>query len=62
MDVGNQLNLSRMERHKEYLRGLSEALSGMPELSESFVAEVYGEMASYMVTDCSATVISSLLQ
>ena len=62
MDVGNQLNLSRMERHKEYLRGLSEALIGMPELSESFVAEVYGEMAPYMVTDCSATVISSLLQ
>ena len=62
MDVGNQLNLSRMERHKEYLRGLSEALSGMPELSESFVAEVYGEMAPYMVTDCSPTVISGLLQ
>ena len=62
MDVGNQLNLSRMERHKEYLRGLSEALIGMPELSESFVAEVYGEMAPYMVTDCSPTVISGLLQ
>ena len=62
MDVGNQLNLSRMERHREYLRGLSEALGTMLDTSESFVAEVYGEMSPYMVTDCSANVVSGLLQ
>ena len=62
MDVGNQLNLSRMERHREYLRGLSEALDGVLHTSESVVADLYEELSPYMVTDCSANVISSLLQ
>ena len=62
MDVGNQLNLSRMERHKEYLLGLSDALNRKIDQSDSFAAEIYSEMSAYMVTDCSVNVVSGLLQ
>ena len=61
-DVGNQLNLSRMERHKEYLLGLTAALSENLHGSDSFTVELYEEMSPYMVTDCSVNAISGLLQ
>jgi anionic cell wall polymer biosynthesis LytR-Cps2A-Psr (LCP) family protein len=61
-DVGNQLNLSRMERHKEYLLGLTAALGEKLHTSESFTVEIYEEMSPYMVTDCSVNAISGLLQ
>lgn len=61
-DVGNQLNLSRMERHKEYLRGLSHAMKQQLDGSDTFAVEVYEEMSAYMVTDCSVNVVSGLLQ
>ena len=61
-DVGNQLNLSRMERHKEYLKGLSEALNEKMDSSETFAAEIYEQVANYMVTDCSVNVVTGLLQ
>ena len=61
-DVGNQLNLSRMERHKEYLLGLTAALGEKFRDSDSFTAEVYEEMSPYMVTDCTVNVISGLMQ
>ena len=61
-DVGNQLNLSRMERHKEYLKGLSQALNEKMDSSETFAAEIYEQMVNYMVTDCSVNVVTGLLQ
>lgn len=61
-DVGNQLNLSRMERHKEYLQGLSAALNRQLDDSDTFAAELYEEMSPYMVTDCSLNVVSGLMQ
>ena len=61
-DVGNQLNLSRMERHKEYLRGLSAALNEQLDDSESFTVELYEQMSPYMVTDCSMNVVTGLMQ
>jgi len=61
-DVGTQMNLSRMERHKEYLKGLMQALTDKFTESESFAADVYDQMSDYMVTDCSIKNLSSLLQ
>lgn len=61
-DVGSGLNLSRMARHEEYLNGLSAALTARVEQSDTFVAEVYEQMAAYMVTDCSVNAASGLLQ
>jgi len=61
-DVGTQMNLSRMERQKEYMAGLSQALTEKVTASESFAVELYDALAEYMVTDCSVNVISGLIQ
>ena len=57
--VGDQLNLSRMERHKEYMRSFASTLK--PHLaSQDFVLNTYGAVSDYIVTDCSADNISRL--
>lgn len=61
-DVGNQLNISRMGRHEEYMDGLMEALRKKLDDSDSFALELYDQVDEYMVTDCSANVISALMQ
>lgn len=60
-DVGNQLNISRMGRHEEYMRGLMNALTVQLERKDTFAASLYEQVADYVVTDCSVNVISSLL-
>lgn len=61
-DVGNQLNISRMGRHKEYMEGVMEALAEQTQKSDTFAVSLYEQLADYVVTDCSATVISGLLE
>ena len=59
--VGNQMNVSRMERHKEYMNGFLDALDQQLEISDSFMLKTYDSLASYVVTDCSATTLNSLV-
>lgn len=59
--VGSQMNLTRMERHKEYMDGFMDALTAKIHENKRFVAYAYEQVADYMVTDCSATSLSSLL-
>lgn len=61
-DVGTELNLSRMGRQQEYMKGLAAALEAGLDSSDTFVAEVYEQLEPYMVTDCSVQVVSGLLQ
>ena len=61
-DVGNQLNITRMTRHEEYMRGLMTALKENMDASDSFVLNLYDQVDEYMVTDCSVNVISGLLE
>lgn len=61
-DVANQLNISRMERQMEYMKGLEEALFKKLEQNDTFVVELYEQISAYMVTDCSVTVFSSLVE
>ena len=60
-DVGEQLNLTRIERQKHYIRGFLDALRAKQESDVGFVLSVYEQIKPYIVTDCSTTVISSLL-
>ncbi len=62
MGVGNQLNISRMGRHTEYMKGLMEKLVEQVSRSDTFVMKLYDQMAEYLVSDCSLTVISNLLE
>ena len=57
--VGDQMNLTRMERQKHYMQGFMEQL-GKKVKDTGFILDTYQQVAPYMVTDCTSTVISSL--
>lgn len=59
--VGDQLNASRMERQQAFLEGFFAALHEARENSADIVAKTYDEISDYIVTDCSSTVLSSML-
>lgn len=61
-DVGSQLNITRMSRHEEFMRGLMKAMNAKLEESDSFVLDLYDQIDEYMVTDCSVNTINGLLQ
>ena len=61
-DVGNQLNLSRMERHRTYVDAFIEAFRAKIQTDDSFALEVYDKITPYVVTDCSATVLTSMME
>ncbi len=60
-DVGTQMNVSRMERQKEYMRGFMEALKAKLENSQSFVFDTYETISPYVVSDCSVNTLSLLV-
>lgn len=61
-DVGNQLNISRMERHREYMNGLLQAMTTAMAENDGFAAELYEQVSDYIVSDCSVNVISGLME
>lgn len=52
-DVGDQLNLSRMDRHKEFMHGFVEAFCSKVGNNISYAMDVYEDISQYIVTDCS---------
>ena len=60
-DVGDSLNLSRIERHKVYLDGFAEAFRAKQEADAAFVLSAYEQVAPYLVTDLSANAISGMM-
>lgn len=61
-DVGNQLNISRMERQREYVDGFVEAFWNKLDSSDSFVVSTYDSVSPYIVTDCSVNTISGMME
>ncbi|MBP3633288.1 MAG: LCP family protein [Oscillospiraceae bacterium] len=62
MDVGDQLNLSRMERQKDYIESFLQAFLAKLEENSTFTLETYDAVSDYIVTDCSGTVLSSVIE
>ena len=60
--LGDQLNLSRMDRQKEYVDSFLEIFSTMVMDDTKFAMSAYDSIAPYMVTDCTGKVISSMMQ
>ena len=60
--VGDQLNVSRMERQKAYLGGFMEAFAAKKDVGISFLLDAYEQAGPYMVTDCSVTVLQDITQ
>lgn len=62
MNLGNQLNVSRMERQQEYMEGFLTSLNKKLENSNSFALNTYNSVKDYVVTDCTNTsVITDLV-
>ena len=59
--VGNQLNLSRMERHVEYVEGFMDSMLHKLETESRFVLNTYEQLSDYILTDCSVNSLSVLL-
>ena len=59
--VGDQLNLSRIERQKEYMDGFVEAFRTKREESAEFILTAYEQVQPFLVTDCSANAISGMM-
>ena len=60
-NVGDQLNLSRIERQKDYIRGFLESFRMTMEKDATFLVDAYEEISPYVVSDCSTTTISNVL-
>lgn len=62
MDVGDQLNLSRMDRQKAYMESFLGAFREKLDEDASFTLDAYEMVSDYIVTDCSGTVLSSVIE
>lgn len=61
--VGNQLNVSRMERQKDYITGFLDALQNkMKGEQQQFAIDTYNALSDYMVTDCSSNTMSNIAE
>ena len=61
-DVGDQLNLSRIDRQREYINNFSGAFLAAYDANKSFAASVYEEISPYLVTDLSVSVLNSMIE
>ena len=61
-NLGDQLNVSRMERQKEYAFGFMDAFRKKMGAGESFALSLYEQVSPYIVTDCSTTVLTSMME
>lgn len=60
--LGDQLNLSRMERHEEYIKGFIDALRVKTESDSGFILSTYEQVSPYMVTNCTSSSVSGLIE
>ncbi len=60
-DVGSQMNVSRMERHEEYMRGFLQSLNQKLKKDDTFILSTYDSVAPYMVSDCPVNTLNSLV-
>lgn len=59
--VGDQLNLSRIDRQKDYIEGFADAFEKAMDADPEFVVTAYDAVSPYLVTDCTVNTISSML-
>lgn len=60
-DVGDQKNVTRMARQREYVTHFLEKLSRKEHENIDFLVNMYEQVAPYIVTDCSVETLSNLV-
>ncbi len=58
--VGDQMNVSRMERHEEFMKGFFDSFRVKIQGSDSYLVKTYSDVSEYMVSDCSVDVLAAL--
>ncbi len=61
-DVGDQLNLSRIERQKDYINSFATAFRVAYDADKGMVQDLYGEISPYLVTDLSMSVLNGMVE
>ena len=59
--IGDQLNITRMTRHKQFIDGFMKAFNARSGNSDTFVLTTYDKVAPYIVTDCSVNTLPALV-
>ena len=59
--VGDSLNVSRIQRQQEYMESFLKALDAGRKKDAAFVLKIYEKLSGYIVSNCSANVISGML-
>ena len=60
-DVGDQLNLSRIDRQKAYINSFAASFRTAYEADRNMVQRLYGEISPYLVTDLSVNVLNGMV-
>ena len=60
-DVSDQMNVSRMNRHEEYMENFVTAFNKKVKEDDTFILKTYEEVSPYVVSDCSINSLSSML-
>ena len=60
-DVGNQLNISRMDRQSQYIESFVASFRDSLNGEESFILKTYETVSPYVLSDCSVNTLSSML-
>lgn len=61
-DVGDQLNLSRIQRQKQYLEAFAEAFRIRSKADGGLVSSCYHQVEDYLVSDCSVNSITGMIE
>ena len=60
-DVGDQLNITRMERHTEYMNEFFNAFKTKTNGSKSFLLNTYEKVEEFIVSDCPVNTLNTLI-
>ena len=60
-NLGDQLNITRMGRHKEFINAFMTAFNARVTNSDTFILTTYDKVAPYIVTDCSVNTLTALV-
>lgn len=60
--VGDELNVSRMSRQQAYMESFTRQLREKNEADSTFVLQAYEQISPYIVTNCSANVLSGIVE
>lgn len=60
--LGDQLNLSRIERHKAYFDGFIDVFQNKVSGNSEFALSLYEKVSPYIVTDCSVNTLVGMME